>query len=124
MRRLPGELVEERLKSLFGHAWSNAPLESGLDAPCALLIERQINGNENLRTRVKVLTWQHANHGVGFAVQLEGLPDGLRPLAEVSLPEPIGEHDDPLGLLARRPVRFVEDSSEERRHREYVQSVC
>jgi hypothetical protein len=25
-------LVEERLKSLFGHAWIDAPLESGLDA--------------------------------------------------------------------------------------------
>ena len=61
-------MVEERLKSLFGHAWSDALLETGLDAPCEVRIERQMKGNENLRTRVKVLTWQHANHGVGFAV--------------------------------------------------------
>jgi hypothetical protein len=68
LRGLLGELVEERLESLFGHAWSDAPLETGLDAPCEVRIERQIKGNENLRTSVKVLTWQHANHGVGFAV--------------------------------------------------------
>jgi hypothetical protein len=123
-RRLLGELVEERLESLFGHAWSDAPLETGPDAPYNFRIERQIKGNENFRTGVKVLTWQHANHGVGFAVQIEGLPYCLRPPAEVSLPEPIGEHDDPLGLLARRPVRLVEDSSEEGRNPENVQTVC
>jgi hypothetical protein len=112
-----GELVEERLKSLFGHAWSDAPLETGLDnPPCDVRIEPQIKGNENLRTRVEVLTWQHANHGVGFAVQSEGLPYCLGPPAEVSQPEPIGEHDDPLGLRARRPVHLVEDSSEEGRN--------
>src|SRR3954467_13076626 len=77
LRGLLGELVEERLKSLFGHAWIDAPLESGLDAPCEVQIEGQIKGNENLRTSVKVLTWQHANHGVGFAVQREGLPHCL-----------------------------------------------
>ena len=65
---LLGELVEERLESLFGHAWSDAPLETGLDAPRDVRIEGQVNGNENLRTRGKVSTWQHANHGVGFAV--------------------------------------------------------
>jgi len=32
--------------------------------------------------------------------------------------------DDRLGLLARRPVRLVEDSSEEGRNPEDVQSVC
>jgi hypothetical protein len=68
LRGLLGELVEERLESLFGHAWSDAPLETGLDAPCEVRIERQIKGNENLRTSEEVLTWQHANHGVGFAV--------------------------------------------------------
>src|SRR5215510_16314345 len=56
LRGLLGELVEERLKSLFGHAWSDAPLETGLDAPCEVRIERQMNENEDLRTRVKVLT--------------------------------------------------------------------
>ena len=56
LRGLLGELVEERLKSLFGHAWIDAPLESGLDVPCEVRIERQMNGNENLRTSVKVLT--------------------------------------------------------------------
>ena len=83
-----------------------------------------MQGNENLRPRRKVLTWQHANHGVGLAVQTEGLPHGLGPPAEVSLPEPIREHDDPLGLLARRPVRLVEDASEEGRHPEHVQTAC
>ena len=117
-------MVEERLKSLFGHAWTDAPLETGLDAPYEVRIERQMEGNDNLRTRVKVLTWQHANDAVGLAVQIEGLPHGLGPPAEVSLPEPIGEHDDRLGLLARRPVRLVEDSSEEGRNPEDVQSVC
>src|SRR4029079_9955476 len=86
VRRLSGELVEERLKSLFGQPWSNARLETGLDAPCEVRIERQIEGNENLRTRIKVLTRQHANHGVGFAVQREGLPHGLSAPAERSLP--------------------------------------
>src|SRR5207249_6344930 len=56
LRGLLGELVEERLKSLFGHAWIDAPLETGLDAPCEVRIEGQMNGNENLRTSVKVLT--------------------------------------------------------------------
>ena len=37
---------------------------------------------------------------------------------EMSLPEPIGGHDNPLGLLARRPVRRVEDASEEGRNSE------
>ena len=68
LRGLLGELVEERLKSLFGHAWIDAPLESGLDVPCEVRIERQMNGNENLWTRGKVFTWQDANHRVGFAV--------------------------------------------------------
>src|SRR5580765_3821976 len=56
LRGLLGELVEERLESLFGHAWIDAALESGLDVPCEVRIERQMNGNENLRTTVKVLT--------------------------------------------------------------------
>src|SRR4029453_7224724 len=55
---------------------------------------------------------------------IEGLPYCLRPPAEVSLPEPIGEHDDPLGLLARRPVRLTEDSSEDGRNPKYAQTVC
>ena len=88
---------------------SDAPPETRLEIPYEF--RRQIKGNENLRTRGKVLPWQHGNYGVGFAVQIEGLPHGLRPPAEMSLPEPIGEHDEPLGLLARRPVRLVEDSS-------------
>jgi hypothetical protein len=37
------------------------------------------------------LTWQHANHGVGLTVQIEGLPDCLGPPAEVSLPEQTNE---------------------------------
>ena len=32
--------------------------------------------------------------------------------------------DNPSRLLARRPVRLVEDSSEEGRNSEYVQSGC
>src|SRR5215472_7651985 len=48
LRGLLGELVEERLKSLFGHAWIDAPLETGLDAPCEVRIERQMNRNKNL----------------------------------------------------------------------------
>ena len=74
LRRFPGELVEERLKSLFGHVWSDTPFEAGLDGPstgadgCKGRIELQIKRNENLLTSGKVLTWQHANHGVGFAV--------------------------------------------------------
>src|SRR5215510_4680258 len=56
LRGLLGELVEERLKSLFGHAGIDAPLETGLDAPREVRIERQMNENEDLRTRVKVLT--------------------------------------------------------------------
>src|SRR5262245_62714386 len=71
LRGLLGELVEERLKSLFGHAWIDTPLETGLDAPCEDRIERQMNGNENLRTSVKVLTLQHSNNGEGFPVQIE-----------------------------------------------------
>jgi hypothetical protein len=73
-RRFLGELVEERLKSLFGHAWSDTPFETGLDGPstgadgCKGRIELQIKRNENLRTSGKVLTWQHANHGVRLAV--------------------------------------------------------
>jgi hypothetical protein len=31
LRGLLGELVEERLKSLFGHAWIDTPLETGLE---------------------------------------------------------------------------------------------
>jgi hypothetical protein len=81
LRFLLGELFEQRLKSLFGHAWSDAPLETGLEAPYDS--RRQIKGNENLRTSGKVLPWQHANYGVGFAVQREGLPHGLGPPAEV-----------------------------------------
>src|SRR5258707_10873365 len=46
LRGALGEVVEERLESLFGHAWSDAPLETGLDAPCEVRIERQIKGNE------------------------------------------------------------------------------
>ena len=58
-RRFLGELVEERLKSLFGHAWSDTPLETGPDGPCTVAdgckgrIELQIKRNENLRT-----SWQ------------------------------------------------------------------
>jgi len=117
-------LVEERLKSLFGQAWSDAPRETRLDGPCEGWIERQMKGNENRRPSREVLTWQHANHAVGLAVQGKCLPDCLRPPAEVSLPEAIGEHDNPLGLLARRPVRLVEESSEQRRNPEYVQTTC
>jgi hypothetical protein len=124
VRGLLGELLEERLKSLLGHAWRDAPLETGVDIPRDVRIERQVHRNEDLRTGLKVVTWQHANHGVGFAVQVEGLPHCLRPPAEVSLPEPIGEHDDPLRLLAHRPVRLVEDSPEEWRNPKYVQAAC
>ena len=45
-------------------------------------------GNENLGTSVKVLTWQHANHGVGFAVQIEDRPDCLGPPAGVRVTLP------------------------------------
>src|SRR5262249_6571053 len=124
LRGLLGELVEERLQSLFGHAWSDATLETRLDGPCEVRIERQVNGNENLRTGVKVLTRQHANHDVGFAFKRGGLAPCLGPPAEMLLPEPIGEHDDALGLIARRPVRLGEDSSEEGRDPESVQTAC
>ena len=92
--------------------------------PQGLRLERHVHGHEELGPRLKVLTRQHANHGVGFAVQVEGVLHCFRPPAEVSLPEAIGEHDDPLGLLTRWPVRLGEDAAEERRNPEHGQSAC